>query len=344
MPVDIGTVGIVTSGVIALALGVTAVRMGRKLGIVAGARRIPALGGLAVMVAWWGGALVSGALPSISALGLFLASVIIAIAGIRDSRRPLSPGMQFVFQTISALVAIAIAGVTVRYVTNPFTAGVIALDWWYLLGYAIPGTLLALLWIVTLMNVMNFLDGMDGLAAGVGSVAFLAIGIVSVLPHVHDTNTAILSFAAVAALAGFLFWNLPPAGLYLGTVGSWFLGFLLAVLSISGASKVATLAVVGAVPLLDAGTVILARLLRGQSPFRGDLTHLHHRLARRGLSPRMILLLYVFSSLVLGLAAVLLQTQVKLFVFAVFACLFVLLVLVGSRSVKSRIDRHTGAG
>ncbi len=76
--------------------------------------------------------------------------------------------------------------------------------------------------------------------------------------------------------------------------------------------KIATLAVVGAIPLLDAVSVIIARLRRGTSPFKGDRTHLHHRLLNRGWSPRAILAFYTVVSVILALAAVYLPTSLKI--------------------------------
>lgn len=325
----------IAAGVGALVGSALLRHVGHARGLVAGARRIPALGGIAVMAAWWGSALVFADLPSSVIVGLLLSTAVIAAVGIWDIRRALSPAPQLVAQFAAAAIVVGIGGLSVRYVTNPF-GGLLRFDQWDIAGYAFPAILLTLLWIMALMNVMNFLDGVDGLAAGVGAVACITIGFVSLLPQVGEPTTALLAFAAAAALVGFLFWNLPPAALYLGTAGAWFVGFLLAVLSVRGASKVATIAVVGAVPLLDAATVIIGRIRRGQSPFRGDLTHLHHRLERRGMSARSILFLYLFCSSLLGAGAVLLQTHVKVLVFLLVACVFVLAIAFGTRVVRPR--------
>lgn len=317
-----------------------AIRASTSFGFLAGSRRVPALGGLAVILAWWGTVLVVGELPSTVMIGLLLATLGIVCVGLWDIRRNLPPGPQVVAQVVIAAIVVLLGGIAIRSVTNPL-GGLLRLDRWEVVGYALPGALLTFIWIITLMNVMNFLDGLDGLAAGVGALAFVAVGLVSLLPQVHDRSTAFLAFTAAAALLGFLFWNLPPAALYLGTVGSWFVGFLLAVLAVQGASKVATVAVVGAVPLLDAVTVIAGRLRRGQSPFRGDRTHLHHRLAERGLSSRAILLLYLLASSMLGAGAVFLQTRFKVVVFLIVSCLFVFLVVLGSRVSRHGVSRDT---
>jgi UDP-GlcNAc:undecaprenyl-phosphate GlcNAc-1-phosphate transferase len=149
-----------------------------------------------------------------------------------------------------------------RYVTNP-AGGLLYLNQWEVFGIALPGAILSIVWIVLLMNAVNFLDGLDGLASAVSVVGFLTIGAVSLLPHVNEPAVALPAFLAAGATLGFLFWNFPPARLYLGTPGSWFLGFLLGVFSLQGSSKIATLAVVGAIPLLDAVAVVLSRLRRG---------------------------------------------------------------------------------
>lgn len=318
-----------------------AIRASKLFGFLAGSKLTPALGGPAVILAWWGIVLMADQINPAMALGLLLATLVIMGVGLWDIRRPLMPGPQFAAQVVIAGLAVLLGGTVIRSVTNPL-GGLLRLDQWEVLGYALPGALLTLIWIMTLMNVMNFLDGLDGLAAGVGLLAFLAVGLVSLLPQVHDPPTAFLAFSAAAALLGFLFWNLPPAALYLGTVGSWFIGFLLAILAVQDASKVATVAVVGAVPLLDAVAVILGRLRRGQSPFRGDQTHLHHRLERRGFSARAILFAYLLVSSLLGAGAVFLQTRLKVVVFLAVSVLFAFLIILGSRVIKR--PRPTNAG
>lgn len=335
---DLSALGMSGAAAVTLLLSAAAVPAARAWGLLAGRQRIPALGGAAIMAGWWTSTLVTHVLSPKEMLGIALASAVILIGGLWDTRRSLAPWLQLLLQCVVAALAVGVSGIVVRYMTNPFGSGVFFLDWWTLGSLPIPGALLTFFWIVALMNVVNFLDGVDGLAAGVGAIAFLTIGGLSLLPHVHDGGNSVMAFSAAAALAGFLFWNIPPAGLYLGTTGSWFIGFLLAILSVQGATKMATVAVVGAVPLLDALMVILGRLRRGQSPFRGDRTHLHHRLERRGFSARTILLLYLLVSSVLGASAVALQTRAKLLVFAGVAALFGFLLILGSRAVRA--GRH----
>ncbi len=305
---------IVGTLVLSLALSIIARWGGERFHLIT-ARGVAAIGGVGVIAAWWVAALVSNALSLRAALGLGIATAIIIAIGLWDTRRPLHPFSQLLAQLLVSVSAVVISGVAASYVTNPF-GGLLYLNQWMWNGMPLLGAAFTIIWILALMNAVNFLDGMDGLAASVSTIGFLTIGAVSLLPQVNEPHIALPAFLAAAATVGFLFWNLPPARLVLGTTGAWFLGFLLAVLSVQGSSKIATLAVVGAIPLLDAVSVIIARLRRGTSPFKGDRTHLHHRLLNRGWSPRAILAFYTVVSVILALAAVYLPTPVKVLLFA----------------------------
>lgn len=303
--------------VLSLTLGAIAQRVGKRLRFTTPGG-ITATGGISLLAAWWIATWFTNAFSPRTLFGLGLATAAIVLVGLRDLRKPMSPWTQLAGQICVGVIAVLVGGVLAEYVTNPL-GGLLYLNQWGVAGVPVIGAILTLLWILLLMNAVNFLDGTDGVAAAVSLVGFLTIGAVSLLPQVREPGVALPAFLAAAATLGFLFWNLPPARLTLGTPGSWFLGFLLAVLSVQGSSKIATLAVVGAIPLLDAVSVILARLRRGASPFRGDRTHLHHRLLAYGWSPRSIVILYAVASLGLAVAAVLLPTPLKVFLLFVSA-------------------------
>ncbi len=340
MNYQMAAVSIIMAVVLSLILNALAIKLGK-------ARQtdksiVPAWGGVAILISWWTIVGFTHLLTGRVFWSLVVSSSIILLLGIWDVWRPFGPIVQLFAQVGAAAVAVYGGDFVVSYITDP-RGGLINLNNVQFFGLLIPASIITLVWIVTMMNVVNFLDGMDGLAGSVSMIAFIAIGLVSLLPQVNDPVTAIIAFCAAAVLFGFLFWNYPPAALYLGTVGSWFIGFLLAILAIKGVTKVATTAVVGAVPLLDAITVILGRIRRGRSPFRGDRTHLHHRLKRRGLSSRSILLIYMFASLALGGAAVMLQTYHKILVFSIFSVLFAFLIIVGSSRVRKNKKTATTA-
>lgn len=294
----------------------------------------PLSGGLAIIVAWWIAVILFGVIAKQFLIPFIFISIIIIFFGAYDSRKPLSALNQLLIQTLIALIAVFGAGIGVHFITNPF-GGIFDLSQIVLVGITL-GQVLSLVWIIGIMNVINFLDGLDGLAGSVAMISFIAIGLVSLLPQVDEPATSILAFSGAVATFGFLFWNIPPARVLMGTTGSWFLGFLIAILAINGASKVATTAVVGAIPLIDALVVVFGRILRGVSPMKGDLTHLHHRLRRRGLSDKVILVIYGVISLGLGVLAVILQTHEKIKFFSGFAVFLLIGVFIGSWFFKHK--------
>ncbi len=297
------------TGALACALGRPALALGRRIRLTAG-NGAPATGGLALAGAWWVAALLTSSALDRPLAGLALAMVPLLTVGLWDLRRPLGPWPQLGAQLVAALAVVLVGGVMARAVTNP-AGGLLSLTTVTAGGLPLLAILTSVIWLVVLMNAVNFLDGLDGLAAGVSAIGFVTIAAVSILPQVNEPEVALPALLAAGAAAGFLFWNWPPARLYLGTPGAWFLGLLLGTLSLLGSSKIATLAVVGAIPLLDAASVIAARLFRGSSPVQGDRTHLHHRLLRRGWRVPHILLCYAGGSVALALAAVFLPTPIK---------------------------------
>ena len=188
------------------------------------------------------------------------------------------------------------------------------------------------------MNSINWLDGIDGLAGSVGTVAFVTLAAVSLLPSTQDSTTLSLAVIGVGSLGAFTLWNWPPARVYLGTSGSWFLGLYLGLVAIVGGGKIATALLVLAIPALDALAVFVQRLFSGRPPWQGDQQrHLHHRLRAAGLSDTAITLLAITISAVFGTAAVLLQTRHKLMVLlAIGIALSLLVTVLGLRQGKRK--------
>ena len=194
---------------------------------------------------------------------------------------------------------------------------------------------LSVLWIVGLINSFNMLDNMDGLSAGVAAIAAAMLAAVMLMvpdPATGGPQLFVGGFllVLVGSLLGFLFHNRPPARLFMGDTGSYLIGFLVAVGSLSatfagtGLPRHAILAplCVLAVPLYDTITVIAIRLRAGKSPFEGDNNHFSHRLVELGLSrPRAVLTIWLVTA-TCGLGALLLY-QINTF----GACLVLLQVV-----------------
>lgn len=172
--------------------------------------------------------------------------------------------------------------------------------------------LITVLWLVGLTNLINLIDGVDGLAGGICLILMVLLALISG----GDGNLSLMAVGMAGALVGFLVYNFPPAKIYLGDGGAYFLGFYIAVTSMVGSDKGTVVAALSAplfvlaLPILDTLLSILRRALKGLPIFRADQGHLHHRLLRSGVSSRRLLLgaygLSVFF-LLLGLGSFMAQ-------------------------------------
>jgi UDP-GlcNAc:undecaprenyl-phosphate GlcNAc-1-phosphate transferase len=165
------------------------------------------------------------------------------------------------------------------------------------------------------------LDNMDGLSAGVAAIAASMLAAVLMLAPDPETRGPQLFVAGmllvlVGGLTGFLCHNAPPARIFMGDAGAYFIGFTIAVATLLASytgyrstTRHAILAplCVMAVPLYDMTTVILIRLWSGKSPFAADKNHFSHRLVDLGLTkPQAVLTVYLTTA-TCGLGALLLH-------------------------------------
>lgn len=164
------------------------------------------------------------------------------------------------------------------------------------------------LFILMYINSFNLIDGMDGLAGGLAFI--IAIAISTVALFMSNSMVQLLSLLLASSVAAFLVFNVNPAKLFLGDCGSTGLGFSLAVLismlwvqSETHHIWVPLLFIVS-LPLMDTVSVILKRLIRHQSVFAGDRSHLYDTLLQRGLSIRQTLLLFYAGAIVVAAAGI----------------------------------------
>jgi UDP-GlcNAc:undecaprenyl-phosphate GlcNAc-1-phosphate transferase len=163
------------------------------------------------------------------------------------------------------------------------------------------------------------LDNMDGLSGGVAAIAASILAALLLSPTLESQGPQLfvsgLLLVLVGAILGFLWHNRPPARIFMGDAGAYFVGFMIAVATLlatyagyKGNTRHAILAplCVMAVPLYDMTTVILIRLRAGNSPFEADKNHFSHRLVDLGLTrPQAVLTVYLTTA-TCGLAALVL--------------------------------------
>lgn len=155
---------------------------------------------------------------------------------------------------------------------------------------------LTLIWIAGITNALNFIDGVDGLAGGVSMIMVATLAIIAIGGPSSSVGTAVFALSLLGGVIGFLRYNFPPARIFMGDGGAYLLGYLLAMLAITGVMKGATtLAVLAplvimALPILNLAGVVVVRMLRGDSPMAADREHLHNRLQDSGWSDLSVLL------------------------------------------------------
>jgi UDP-GlcNAc:undecaprenyl-phosphate GlcNAc-1-phosphate transferase len=201
------------------------------------------------------------------------------------------------FQILFALLIVSV-GYYFRVIEIPVAP--------YRLDLGLLGPAITFFWILGIANAINLIDGLDGLASG---IALIGAGVWAVLYlKTGQILPALISISAVGAILGFLFYNFPPATIFMGDSGSLFLGFLLAVLPLLGGSgeKMETGLIpaitICLIPILDTFAAILRRWREGVSFFTADKFHLHHKLLNLGFNARQILAIIYSICTILGLA------------------------------------------
>jgi len=234
------------------------------------------------------------------ALGMLLAASVMHLMGLIDDRRALGPYSKLVVQ-LGTITVLVLCLPELRVLTA--------------LGVAISAVL-TILWIAAITNAFNFLDNMDGLSAGVAAVCTTAFLITTL--SIGQWFVAAALALLLGALIGFLCFNFAPASIFMGDSGSLVIGLLLGILTVrttyllpgqnwaAGWYAVFAPVIVLAVPLYDLIVVSGIRILRGNSPFKGDTNHFSHRLVARGMSRRTAVLCIWLISAATAVAAIIL--------------------------------------
>ncbi len=288
-----------------------AARLGRRWGLAdaPGGRRkhagiVPRTGGVALYASFVAAALLAAVLAAQlptpegpdpkefrRLVGILLGSTFMFAVGLYDDRHELRALPQFAAQVVASLIAVSTL-VFIERMMNPFTDRLwISPSLWFT-------ALITIVWISGMINTVNFLDGLDGLAAGVAAI--LAAVLFFHMYRVGQYSVSLLPLALLGSALGFLPYNSHPAKVFMGSSGSFFLGYAVATLGIVAGARMATVLLVLAVPILDVAWLILERMRAGRAIGEGDRRHLHFRLVDLGLSQRQVVLLYGLLSASFG--------------------------------------------
>jgi UDP-GlcNAc:undecaprenyl-phosphate/decaprenyl-phosphate GlcNAc-1-phosphate transferase len=266
---------------------------------------VPRFGGLALMVAFLViELLLTVAGPAEREHALTRLVVVLSCAamfglGFWDDIRPLGAKRKLAGQVLIAL-AVWACGPRVETFRLPVTGVIINLHGW--------SVFFTVLWLVGMTNLINLIDGVDGLAGGI----CLMLMVLTTYVGGQNGTFQLLAPGMAGALLAFLRYNFPPARIYLGDGGAYFLGFQIGLYALINSQKgtilvalVAPLFVL-ALPILDTTLAILRRGLKGLPIFRPDRRHIHHHLLGMGLSRRQVVIAMYSVTLfflVLGLIA-----------------------------------------
>lgn len=238
-------------------------------------------------------------------IGMFLGIIVITITGILDDTKEIKPLEKLAGQLIAAIIVVS------------FGVRIDEISWSFLpipeLGEAMS-IFVTICWIVGITNAINLIDGLDGLSSGISVISSISLLIIFLL-NGSSTISILLITALAGALVGFLPFNFAPAKTFIGDTGSNFLGFCLSIISILGVAKTYTAMVIVvpiivlAVPIFDTLWAIIRRVKKGKSLkaiMSADNGHLHHKLVKRGFSPKQAVLILYGISATFGIFAVIL--------------------------------------
>lgn len=236
---------------------------------------------------------------------MVIGATLMVLTGLLDDVIGMKPGLKLLFHTLTALL------VGIYFVVEGASVSLFLSS----SGLSLLAAPVTLLWLVGITNSVNLLDHSDGVCGGISAIAALFFTVVNVLHG--NVAVAYLAASLAGASLGFLLFNFPPAGIFMGDGGSNLLGFMLAVIAVLGVytpeGSIRELAVftpllILAVPIVDTLLVMIYRKRRGAPLMRGDRNHLTHRLTRIGLSLRESVLLLYLIGVLMGILALLLPT------------------------------------
>ena len=239
-------------------------------------------------------------------IGLLLGIMVLSFVCFFDDIKGIHPLVKLSGQLCAAAIVIT-CGIRIDNFNIPFFEGNIILS----NAFSI---ILTMGWIVGITNAINLIDGLDGLSTGIAIISSVSLLIIFAL-NGSPFIAIIIITALVGALSGFLPFNFNPAKTFIGDIGSNFVGFILAIVSILGIAKTATAFVVVlpmivlGLPIFDTVSAIVRRLIKGKSlkaVFQADKGHLHHKLIEKGFTQKEAVLTLYGISVACGMFAVIL--------------------------------------
>ena len=240
-------------------------------------------------------------------VGFLIGIIVLGVTCFIDDSKGIPSWVKLIAQ-VGAAIIVAVCGIRIENINLPFIDNKIFFYEWF-------SYIITVGWIVGITNAINLIDGLDGLSSGITLISCVSLLIIFLLTPSSPLISILLITALAGSIVGFLPFNFSPAKTFIGDVGSNFLGFSLAVISILGVAKtytalvlIAPIIVLG-LPIFDTIFAIIRRIIKGKSikaVFKADKGHLHHRLMKRGYTQKQAVLILYGLTATLGMFAIIL--------------------------------------
>ena len=245
---------------------------------------------------------------SIEYIAIMLGALIILGIGLLDdhskTRGREFPVLPRLLAHIGAATIVFAAGIRFSWLNVPFMEDYIVLP--FVAQYVIT-----VMWIFGVTTVMNFSDGLDGLAGGFSGITAIVLFVAAVFTN--QVSSAFMSVALIGCIIAFMRYNFFPAKIFMGDSGANFLGYLLAVISLHGLFRQATIVsmvipvMALGVPIFDSLAVVIKRFIARKPIYKADNSHIHQRLMKKGLNPVQTVVFLLLICVCLSLTSIILM-------------------------------------
>ena len=266
-------------------------------------------------------------------VGFLIGIIVLGVTCFIDDSKGIPSWVKLIAQVIAA-ITVSVCGIKIENINLPFIDNKIFFYEWF-------SYIITVGWIVGITNAINLIDGLDGLSSGITLISCVSLLIIFLLTPSSPLISILLITALAGSIVGFLPFNFSPAKTFIGDVGSNFLGFSLAVISILGVAKtytalvlIAPIIVLG-LPIFDTIFAIIRRIIKGKSikaVFKADKGHLHHRLMKRGYTQKQAVLILYGLTATLGMFAIILLES-GIWKALSFALLVIAIIAIGYKDI-----------
>ena len=266
-------------------------------------------------------------------VGFLIGIIVLGVTCFIDDSKGIPSWVKLIAQ-VGAAIIVAVCGIRIENINLPFIDNKIFFYEWF-------SYIITVGWIVGITNAINLIDGLDGLSSGITLISCVSLLIIFLLTPSSPLISILLITALAGSIVGFLPFNFSPAKTFIGDVGSNFLGFSLAVISILGVAKtytalvlIAPIIVLG-LPIFDTIFAIIRRIIKGKSikaVFKADKGHLHHRLMKRGYTQKQAVLILYGLTATLGMFAIILLES-GIWKALSFALLVIAIIAIGYKDI-----------